>query len=120
MLEALNQKGETLRPEALQDLSLDTSLLLDRDYIFSTSNTAAATTKTKQSSNTHITPINDNTGFEKERKRYETEIAFLKKKLIEQRLHFQKLLELPSDLERQLRRELGDKRFEQIYYNNKD
>ena len=53
-----------------------------------------------------------------ERKRYEAQIAMLKRKLIEQRLHFQKLLELPPDLERQLRKELGNEVFEKVYYQN--
>lgn len=102
-----------MRPEALQDMSVDTSLLLDRDYFFGNNNSNDYDAESMHIEGRNADYNGDN--WEEERKRLEAEISMLKRKLVEQRLHFQRLLELPAEVERQLRRELGDKRFEEAY-----
>jgi hypothetical protein len=51
---------------------------------------------------------------------YEQEIKELKQQLASQRRYFLQALELPLDLERALRRELGDEKFNLLYNGSRN
>ena len=114
--------------EAIQDLTINTSLLLkddmDTDLTMMKKNQAIPTRQQQQrnqrtQAEVKPRPSNfDKLPWEEQKLIYEQEIKDLKQQLINQNKYFSHLLELPSDLEQALRMELGDETFNSLYYGN--
>jgi hypothetical protein len=131
VLESLKQQNKNNEVpenfgEAIQDLTIDTSLLLkddlDNDLTMMKKNQAApARQKKNQRTQSEIKqrPSNfDKLPWEEQKNIYEQEIKDLKQQLVNQKKYFSHLLELPADLEQALRMELGDEKFNSLYYGN--
>jgi hypothetical protein len=114
--------------EAIQDLTIDTSLLLKDDAdidltMIKKNQTHPSQQQMKQHpmSGSYQRPDNfDRLPWEEQKLKYEQEIKNLRQQLVTQRRYFLQLLELPPDLEEALRAELGNEKFNLLYYGNGD
>ena len=131
MLESLKQQNKnSIVPEnfgeAIQDLTIDTSLLLkddiDNNLTMIKKNQAGSSRQQKKQrsqSEAYQRPSNfDKLPWDEQKLIYEQEIKELKQQLVNQKKYFSHLLELPSDLEQALRMELGNEKFNSLYDGN--